>query len=48
MGSCNLEWADLLVYTTKEVVSELWNKIMMHKLPSVYSFSYIYPELIND
>ena len=54
MASCNVEWADFIVYTTKEVHceriyfdSELWNKTMLPKLTSFY-FSYIYPELNKD
>ena len=54
MASCNVEWADFLVYTTKEVHceriyfdSELWNKTMLPKLTLFY-FSYIYAELNKD
>ena len=54
MASCNVEWADFIVYTTKEVNcdriyfdSELSNKTMLPKLTSFY-FSCIYPELNKD
>ena len=54
MASCNVEWADFLVYTTKEVHCEriyfdreLWDKTMLPKLTLFY-FNYIYAELNQD
>ena len=53
MATCNVEWADFIVYTMEEVFSEriyfeneLWNKNMLPKLTSFY-FSFIYPELLK-
>ena len=54
MATCNVEWAELIVYTEKDIVSErvyfdndLWNKEMLPKLTSFY-FTYIYPELVKN
>ena len=51
MATCNVEWADLIVYTEEDIVSEriyfdheLWDKTMLPKLTSFY-FTFIYPEL---
>ncbi|XP_028416374.1 uncharacterized protein LOC114540378 [Dendronephthya gigantea] len=53
MATCNVEWADLIVYTENDLFSEriyfdteLWNKTMLPKLTSFY-FTYIYPKLVN-
>ena len=54
MATCNVEWAEFIVYTEKDIVSErvyfdndLWNKEMLPKLTSFY-FTYIYPELVKN
>ena len=54
MATCNVEWAELIVYTEKDIVSErvyfdndLWNKEMLPKLTSFY-FTYIYSELVKN
>ena len=53
MATCNVEWADLIVYTEEDIVSEriyfdheLWDKTMLPKLTSFY-FTFIYPELVK-
>lgn len=50
LSTCNVKWADLIVYTAVDIFSEriyfdnvLWYKTMLPKLTSFY-FSYIYPD----
>ena len=53
MSTCNVEWADFIVYTKQEIFCErvyfdreLWLKSMLPKLTSFY-FTYVYPELVK-
>ena len=54
MSTCNVKWADFIVYTKKETFSErvyfdeeLWFKIMLPKLTAFY-FTFIYPEIVKS